>query len=75
MSEVKVMLWKGGDAPNKQATLTVSPQYIGFSAYWEPGYCGCEDCHPVVGWGKTEEEAIADYWENWSSKYGEEGAR
>jgi len=73
MSELKAILWTGGDAPNKEAKLTVSPTYgprsMQFVAYWEPGYCGCEDCHPCQGYGETEEEAIADYWEQWEEKH------
>lgn len=64
MSEAKLMLWAGSDAPTRDAVLTVTNEYSNdFAAYYEPGYCGCEDCHPIVGRGKTEAEAIADYWE------------
>jgi hypothetical protein len=62
----KIVLWTGGNAPNREAQLTVKPQYSNdFAAYWEPGYCGCPDCHPIVGYGQTKEDAIADYWERW----------
>lgn len=67
-TDLKIVLWTGGNAPNREAKLTVSPQYIGFAAYWEPGYCGCPDCHLIVGGGKTEAEAIADYWERWEEE-------
>ena len=30
-------------------------------AYDDDTYCGCPDCHPVVGYGPTPEAAIADY--------------
>ena len=73
-AELKVMLWTGGDAPDRNAVLTVSPTYgprrYRFMAYWEPGYCGCEDCHPMQGFGATEQEAVTDYWEQWEEKYG-----
>ncbi len=69
MSEVKVVLWTGGDAPHREAQLKATPSYWrGFDAYWEPGYCGCPDCHPLVGHGDTEAEAIADYWERWTER-------
>lgn len=70
VSELRIALWTGGDAPNKQVVLHVSPQYDNsFAAYWEPGYCGCEDCHWIVGSGATPALAIEDYWERWSEKY------
>jgi hypothetical protein len=72
MNEIKAVLWTGGDAPDRNATLTVNPDWGGgFHAFWEPGFCGCEDCHPCYGRGATEAEAIADYWEQWEEKYGE----
>ena len=70
MSAIKVMLWTGGDAPNREAKLTVSVDYMNnFQAFWKPGFCGCEDCHPLVGTGETEQEAIEDYWASWAEKY------
>lgn len=67
---IRVILWTGGDAPNREAKLSVTPTYHNtFFAYWEPGYCGCEDCHPVTGEGATEVEAIVAYWEAWEEKY------
>ena len=71
-AEPKVMLWTGGDAPDRNAVLTVEQfDYIrDFYAIWEPGYCGCPDCSPLVGTGETRDEAIADYWERWTEKYG-----
>lgn len=75
MTELRIVEWTGGDAPNREAQLTVAttygPRSMQFLAYWEPGYCGCPDCHPVVGWGETEDEAIADYWNTWEEKYGQ----
>jgi hypothetical protein len=68
---MKAMLWTGGDAHRRDAVLTVEIQYNNqFAAYWEPGYCGCPDCHPIVGWGDTEMEAVLDYWDKWEEKYG-----
>lgn len=66
---MRIVEWTGGDAPDRNVPLTVSAQYVGYMAYWEPGYCGCPDCRPVVGWGKTEREAIDDYWERWGERY------
>ena len=67
MKDVKAVLWTGGDAPNRQAELTVThDDYLGcFTACWQPGYCGCEDCRPIIGCGSTAAEAIEDYWELW----------
>jgi hypothetical protein len=74
MSTLKAILWTGGDAPNKEAKLTVLPTWgprsQQFVAYWEPGYCGCPDCHPCQGYGATEQEAIVDYWEQWEERHG-----
>lgn len=74
MSELKVMLWTGGDAPDRDATLLIGEyrEIRGFYAYYEPGYCGCEDCHPIVGGGDTPDEARTDYWEQWTAKYAPE---
>ena len=76
MSDVKAMMFVGGNAPNREAQLTISPQYGGtFHAYYEPGYDRCGDpdcdCHSriITGIGDTAEQAIADYWEQWSDKY------
>lgn len=69
MSEAKLMLWAGSDALGRDAVLTISNDYLlDYAAYWAEGYCGCEDCHPIVGRGKTEAEAIADYWEQWEER-------
>lgn len=74
MKNLRIVEWIGGDAPNREAALKVTPQYNGqFAAYWEPGYCGCPDCHPCFGWGDTEQEAIEDYWENWSERRADTG--
>jgi hypothetical protein len=67
---LKVMLWTGGDAPDRNAVLKVDSDYSNeFYALWEPGYCGCEDCSPIVGHGSTEAEAIENYWERWKDRY------
>ena len=72
--EIRVVLWTGGDAPSESSELTVhvtdGPASMRFSAIWEPGYCGCEDCHPVVGYGPTEEAARVNYWEVWLERHG-----
>jgi hypothetical protein len=68
---VRILLWTGGDAPSRDSELTVEVGYDNhFHAYWEPGYCGCEDCRMIVGEGDTEADAIADYWSHWETKYG-----
>lgn len=71
MSDLRVMLWIGGDPKTRDAKLTVNPTHgpasMAFCAIWEPGYCGCEDCRPITGRGATKEEAIADFWEQWES--------
>ena len=73
MSELKAILWTGGDAPNREAKLDVyptgGPRSVQFAAAWGPGYCGCPDCSPCTGYGATEAEAIEDYWEHWEEKY------
>ena len=71
-STAKVILWTGGDAPSKTSKLRVIPQEYGplhYAAYWDQGYCGCPDCHPIIGHGITEQEAVADYWEQWEEEY------
>jgi hypothetical protein len=66
MSTPRIILWTGGNAPNRQAALKVEhSDYTDYDAYWEPGYCGCPDCHPLIGHGDTPAEAIANYWEKW----------
>ena len=68
---MKVILWTGGNAPDRNAKLTVTitegPASMRFCAYWEPGYCGCEDCRGaiVVGFGPTEAAAVENYWQEW----------
>lgn len=74
MDNLRIVLWTGGDAPSRDAKLKVSTteapySYLRYMAIWEPGYCGCEDCYPVTGWGSTPGKAIADYWEQWSERY------
>ena len=61
---MKVMLMVGGNAPNREAKLTVSPtegpRSMQIMAYWESGYapCGdsdCADCRNLIqGFGATE---------------------
>jgi hypothetical protein len=68
MIGLRILEWLSSEAPDRNAQLTVVPVYVGFHAYWEPGYCGCEDCHPIVGHGRTEEEAVEDYWKAWESR-------
>lgn len=34
-----------------------------WSAFDDNTYCGCGECHSIVGHGSTEAEAIADFWE------------
>jgi hypothetical protein len=65
----KIVLWTGGDAPNREAQLHVDKGNWQSCAYWEPGYCGCEDCKWIVAYGPTPEAAIANYWEQWSERY------
>lgn len=70
MSEIRVMEVIGGDAPNKEAKLTVSARWRNeFEAIYEPGFCGCGECPCIRGFGGTEQEAISDYWEKWEDKY------
>ena len=66
----KTVLWTGWNAPDKKVTLAVVKQDAPYqyAAFWEPGYCVCPDCHCLVGWGATPEEAIADYWEMWEDR-------
>lgn len=71
---IKPMLATSSDAPNRQAVLTTSEVDCMpglFYALYEQGYCGCEDCHCLIGAGLSAEEAIADYWAQWSEKHGE----
>jgi hypothetical protein len=73
--QVRIIEWRSGDAPNERAILKVTPTGAGLESYrycaiWEPGYCGCRDCHPIQGFGATPEEAIGDYFEQWEEKYG-----
>lgn len=32
-------------------------------AYDDSRYCGCGECHNIVGHGTTEQEALADFWQ------------
>lgn len=69
---VRIILWTGGDAPSREAKLDVKPTggpvNMAYAAYWTPGYCGCPDCHPIVGVGSIAAEAEADYWERWEER-------
>jgi hypothetical protein len=67
--ELRAVLWTGGDAPNLDAKLTVSGDNGHWMAFWEPGYCGCPDCHCLVGVGDTPGQAEFDYWKEWREKY------
>jgi hypothetical protein len=73
--QIRIVEVVGGDAPTIDTPLTVSPtegpNSLRFMAYWEKGYCGCPDCHCMIGWGPTEQEAIADYRNQWEEKYGD----
>jgi hypothetical protein len=77
---MKVLMFIGGSAPSRDAELTVIATGEGggntFRAFWAPGYapCGDADCEcrmVCTGWGMTEEEAIADYWEQWEERHPE----
>ena len=70
---MRIIEWIGGNAPDRQATLKVDDSgalfaHLRYRAIWEPGYCGCRDCYPIVGYGPTPEAAIADYWEQWEDE-------
>jgi hypothetical protein len=67
--QVKIFEWRGADPPSREAQLTVRKDYSEYYALWEPGYCGCEDCSPIVGYGPSEPEAIENYWFRWSERY------
>ena len=68
MTEIKAVLWAGGDAPNRKVKLHFGHDNGGYFAYWQPGYCGCPDCHFIVGRGNTPEGAEKDYWEQWEDE-------
>jgi hypothetical protein len=74
-TELKVVYWVGGDAPNREAALSLTrtegPVSMRFMALYEPGYCGCPDRRPVVGFGSSEAGAVTDYWEKWEEKHGD----
>ena len=75
---MKVLLFIGGDAPTRDAELTVrrTDSYFAcqrYTAFWAPGYDGADDAQPIVrGFGATPEAAIADYWEIWLERHPEE---
>ena len=74
---MKVLMFIGGNAPNREAQLTVRKTDSLFAsdpyeAYYAPGFDSCADpdcaCRRIIrGFGATPEEAIANYWEEWSS--------
>lgn len=65
---IRVVLWTGGNAPSRDMVLTVEQAADGYAAYYANGYCGCGDCHPIVGRGRTAEAAVADYWTEWEER-------
>jgi hypothetical protein len=81
---MKALLFIGGDAPTRDAELTVratdSPfAYDAFEAFYAPGFDACTDpdckCRSIIrGFGATPEAAIADYWETWLERHPEESA-
>jgi hypothetical protein len=47
-----------------------------YAAYDDDTYDGAPDAGAqVVGWGATEAEAVADFWEQWNEKYDERRLR
>lgn len=34
-----------------------------WTAYFRDEYCGCGTCHPIIGSGSTEAQAVADLLE------------
>lgn len=68
------------ERPNPKAFPTEGPDSMRFTAY-DPGtfdVCSDEDCRcrsakgNVRGFGSTEQEALADFWEQWEDKQAEE---
>ena len=77
---MKVLLFIGGDAPTRDAELTVrrtdGPASVRYEAYYAPGFDACADpdckCRSIIrGFGATPEAAIADYWETWLERHPE----
>jgi hypothetical protein len=70
---LRAMEVTGSDAPDRTASLQVQsgdgPTWARFEAFYEPSYCGCADCHCIIGRGATAEEAVEAYWEEWNEKY------
>lgn len=68
MSDLKVAIVESAEAQKGDTLAT----WQGYSASdWcaaSEDACGCPDCHPLIGTGKTEAEAIADYWEKWEAE-------
>lgn len=71
MTQLRAMEVTGSDAPDTTATLRVvrSDYCNGWDAYYDAGFCGCAECHCLVGHGETAEEAVEDYWLSWTDKY------
>lgn len=76
MSEIKVAMVMGSNAPNRQSQITVDENYPRhFQAYYAPGMdvCGDPDCacrrEIIRGFGSSEAEALEDYWEQWAIRY------
>ena len=41
-----------------------------YAAYDDDTYDGAPDAGPqIVGWGATEQAAIAEFWEQWNEKH------
>lgn len=38
-----------------------SPQRCYDWEVWDDNDCGCPQCHPIIGFGATEAEALQDY--------------
>jgi len=44
-------------------TIVTEPTQVGFYAYDESTYCGCDECGCLIGGGLTEQAAIDDLLE------------
>ena len=78
---MKVLMFIGGNAPNREAQLTVRKTGSLFAseryeAYYAPGFDPCADpdcacCRRIIrGFGAMPEEAVANYWEEWEEANG-----
>ena len=78
MSEIKAAMFQGATPSQRERIkLIAATNYPGeWVAYDYDSYdvCGDSDCNcrqrNIVGHGKTEEEAIADFWEQWEERNG-----